>query len=179
MDCVGCTACIDACDEVMEKVGFRKGLIRYASERQIGQNKPFSFTPKMKGYSIVLLILLGAMSFMITTRDEVDTHITRVKGQLFQEVDEYTISNLFEAKIINKSSTAFPVELRLEGHEGKIKQIGAQVFELKPESINDFTFFLEMPKKEIHERNNPITIGIYRNNKKIQTIKTKFLGPFQ
>jgi cytochrome c oxidase accessory protein FixG len=49
MDCVGCTACIDACDEVMDKIGFARGLIRYASENEIAEKKPFQFTAKMKG----------------------------------------------------------------------------------------------------------------------------------
>ena len=179
MDCVGCTACIDACDEVMDKIGFEKGLIRYASEKQISANQPFRFTVKMKAYSAILVALLFSMSFMILTRNEVDTHITRVKGQLFQEVDESTLSNLFEAKVINKSTATFPVELKVENMNATIKLIGVTSFELKPEAINDFTFFVEVPRKEILKRNNPITIGIYRDGERIQTIKSRFLGPFQ
>lgn len=179
MDCVGCTACIDACDDVMDKIGFPRGLIRYASENQIAEKKPFLFTAKMKAYSGILLILMLSMSFMILTRTEIDTHITRVKGQLFQEVDEYTLSNLFEAKIINKSSTDTQVELKPEGIPGKVKIVGLPGFKLKAEAVNDFTFFLEVPKSEIHKRSNSITIGVYRNGKRIQTIDTKFLGPFK
>ncbi|WOC52371.1 cytochrome c oxidase accessory protein [Bergeyella porcorum] len=44
LECVNCTACIDACDEVMEKVGLPKGLIRYATEDEIEQERPFKFT---------------------------------------------------------------------------------------------------------------------------------------
>lgn len=179
MDCVGCTACMDACDEVMDKVGFPKGLIRYASENEIANQKPFAFTTKMKAYSAILIILLISMSFMIITRQEVNAHIMRVKGQLFQEVDENTLSNLFEAKIINKSSDEFPVELKLESGQGKIKIIGATAFNLRPEAVNDFTFFLQIPKSEIHQTSNPITIGVYRDGKQIDVIQSKFLGPFK
>src|SRR5690606_30980084 len=85
MECVGCTACIDACDEVMDKVGLPQGLIRYASENQIANQTPFRFTGKVKAYSILLIILVAAMGVMIATRRPVDTYITRVKGQLYQE----------------------------------------------------------------------------------------------
>ncbi|MBK9981760.1 MAG: cytochrome c oxidase accessory protein CcoG [Saprospiraceae bacterium] len=178
MDCVGCTACIDACDEVMDKVGFPKGLIRYASENQITNGTPFQFNTKMKAYTVLLFVLLSAMTVMIITRKTVDTYISRVSGQLFQEMEGDKISNLFDAKIINKTNKDFAVELRIEDLQGEIKLVGAQEFMLKKEAINEFTFFLELPKTEIHNRSNKISIGVYHDGKKIQTLKTKFLGPF-
>jgi polyferredoxin len=41
MECVHCTACIDACDTVMDKVGSPRGLIRYASLNSIEKGEPF------------------------------------------------------------------------------------------------------------------------------------------
>lgn len=140
LDCVGCTACIDACDEVMDKVGFPKGLIRYASENQIANGTAFRFTTKMKAYTALLFILLVVMSVMIVTRKTVDTYISRVKGQLYQEVDGGKLSNLFEAKILNKTNKEIPVELKVEGISGEIKLVGGQQFLLKKEAINDYNF---------------------------------------
>ena len=179
LDCVGCTACIDACDEVMDKVGFPKGLIRYASENQIANGAAFRFNTKMKAYTALLFILLAAMSVMIVTRKTVDTYISRVKGQLYQEVEGGKLSNLFEAKILNKTNKEIPVELKVEGLSGEIKLVGGQQFLLKKEAINDYNFFVEIPKSEIRERSNKITIGGYSEGQKIQSVKTKFLGPFK
>ena len=179
LDCVGCTACIDACDEVMDKVGFPKGLIRYASENQIANGTAFRFTTKMKAYTALLFILLVVMSVMIVTRKTVDTYISRVKGQLYQEVDGGKLSNLFEAKILNKTNKEIPVELKVEGISGEIKLVGGQQFLLKKEAINDYNFFVEIPKSEIRERSSNITIGVYSEGQKIQSVKTKFLGPFK
>ena len=58
MECVNCTACIDECDTIMDNVGLPRGLIRYASEEEIEKNTKFKFTPRMKGYSSVLFILI-------------------------------------------------------------------------------------------------------------------------
>ena len=179
LDCVGCTACIDACDEVMDKVGFPKGLIRYASENQIANGTAFRFTTKMKAYTALLFILLVVMSVMIVTRKTVDTYISRVKGQLYQEVDGGKLSNLFEAKILNKTNKEIPVELKVEGISGEIKLVGGQQFLLKKEAINDYNFFVEIPKSEIRERSSNIIIGVYSEGRKIQSVKTKFLGPFK
>jgi polyferredoxin len=179
MDCVGCTACIDACDEVMDKVGFQRGLIRYASENQIANGTAFKFNTRMKAYTALLFVLMAAMSVMILTRKTVDTYISRVKGQLYQEVEGGKLSNLFEAKIINKTNKEIPVELRAEGIAGEIRIVGAQTLVLKKEAISDFTFFLEVPKSEIQERSSTISIGVYSNGQKLQSVKTKFLGPFK
>jgi cytochrome c oxidase accessory protein FixG len=179
MDCVGCTACIDACDEVMDKVGLPKGLIRYASENQVAHGTRFKFTTKMKAYSVLLFVLICVMSVMILTRKTVDTYISRVKGQLYQEVEGGKLSNLFEAKIINKTNEEISVELRAEGIEGEIRIVGAKTLTLKKEAISDFTFFLDVPTSAVVERSNNISIGVYSEGKKLQSVKTKFLGPFK
>jgi cytochrome c oxidase accessory protein FixG len=177
MECVGCTACIDACDDVMEKISLPKGLIRYASENEISKGIKFHFNSRMKAYTILLSILLIFMSILVATRKTVDTYISRVKGQLYQETPN-GISNLFEAKIINKSNKDIPVDIRLMEHHGNIKLIGKEKIVLKKESLNDITFFAEIPKEELNKRSNDVKIGIYKDNQLIQSVKTKFLAPF-
>ena len=178
MECVGCTACIDACNEVMQTLNFKKGLIRYASENEISSGTKFHFNTRMKAYTILLSILMVAMAFLIFTRKTIDTNIIRVKGQLYQEVEGEKISNLFEAKIINKTREEIPLTLKVEGLHGEVKLIGKQRIRLEKEAVNEYTFFLEIPKNELPKRSTKIKIGVYKDDERIQTISTKFLGPF-
>lgn len=108
-----------------------------------------------------------------------DTYISRVKGQLYQEVEGGKISNLFDAKIINKTKEEIPLTLKLEGMDGTIKLVGSQQITLKKEAISEVTFFLEIPKDQIKKRSSTLRIGVYQGDEKIQTVKTKFLGPFK
>lgn len=179
MECVGCTACIDACNEVMESVHLEKGLIRYASENEISTGKKFHFNTRMKAYTVLLVILIVFMSVLVATRKTVDTYISRVKGQLYQEVPPDKISNLFDVKIINKSNDSFPISLKLENMSGDIKLVGAEQMVLKKEALNEYEFFLEIPRQLITSRSTNIKIGVYKGDEKIQTVKTKFLGPFK
>ena len=178
MECVGCTACMDACDEVMDALHFEKGLIRYASENEISNGKKFVFNARMKSYSVLLFVLFAILMSLVLTRKSIDTYISRVKGPLYQEVGEDKLSNLFDAKIINKTKYDTPISLKLEEKKGEIKLIGKKEIILKNEAINEFVFFLEIPKKEIKERSSNIKIGVYKDGEKIQVIRTKFLGPF-
>ena len=179
MECVGCTACIDSCNEVMAAIHKPKGLIRYASENEITTGEKFHFNTRMKAYTGLLLVLMVFMAVLIFTRKTVDTYISRVKGQLYQEVEGNKISNLFDAKIINKTREEIPVTLKLEDMPGQIRVIGGHQIVLKKEAVNEFTFFLDIPKEAVKTRSASIKIGVYQGNEKIQTVKTKFLGPFK
>ncbi|MBK9109773.1 MAG: cytochrome c oxidase accessory protein CcoG [Saprospiraceae bacterium] len=179
MECVGCTACIDACDEVMEKIGFRKGLIRYASENEISGVSKFHFNNRMKAYSALLLVLIVVMTFLVLSGKSIDTHVQRAQGQLYQELDAQHLSNLYVAKILNKTNADQQVEFRLENLKGEIRSIGNKNQTLKPESVNEWEFFIVLDKNSILSRKTEIELGVYKEQKRIQKIKTNFLGPFK
>jgi cytochrome c oxidase accessory protein FixG len=178
LECVNCTACIDACDFMMEKVGFKKGLIRYASENNIANNMPQTFTPRMKAYSAVLTILVGVLVFLLVTRTDVDTTILRTQGQLYQEQENNQISNLYNFKIINKTRKEVPITLKLENIDGIIEIVGNKAVVAPPEGLTEGTLFVKLDKSQVKERKNKLLIGVYSGDKKIETIKTNFLGPF-
>ena len=179
MECVGCTACIDACDDIMEQINLPKGLIRYASENEIESGQKSPLTLKVKAYTGLLIILFIFLGTLIATRKNIDTFIGRVKGQTYQVNTDGTISNLFDAKIINKSKLDMPVELKLIDIQGKIKIIGhtGTHLLLKKEEINKTTFFIELLKSEIKPGTSVVKVGVYRDGKLIQKVETKFLGP--
>src|SRR5690606_18803337 len=106
LECVNCTACIDECDHMMRSVNLPEGLIRYASETEISENKKFRFTPRMKGYTAVLGILSAVLIGLLFLRSDVEAKILRVPGQLFEHKGE-NISNVYTFKIVNKTIKDF------------------------------------------------------------------------
>lgn len=179
MECVGCTACIDACDNIMEKINLPKGLIRYASENEIQSGVKAPFTTRAKAYTAVLVVLFVFLIGLIITRQNIDTYIGRVKGHTYQVSTEGAVSNLFSAQVINKSREDLPVELRLIDGEGEIKVIGHKDgIVLHKESINKITFFVEYPKGKYESGSSKIKIGIFEGDEAIQIVKANFLGPF-
>lgn len=178
MECVGCTACIDACNRMMEKAGLPLDLIRYASENEIRDKKPFVFTNRMKAYTAVLSVLVLVMIALLITRRPVDTYISRVKGQLYQELPQNQISNLFFVKIINKTREEKPIAFRVEKPKGSIQLIGRKDQKLKPEAISEMEFFVAIDRQYLKGYSTPIDIGVYSGSEKTQTIHTTFLGPY-
>lgn len=177
LECINCTACIDACNHIMEKVGYPKGLIRFASENGIADKKPLRFTPRMKVYSIVLLLITGAMTFMLISRKPVSGTIIRTAGMLYQERGADSISNLYRIKLVNKTTAVVQLTLRLEDVAGKIEIIGNPHIQVKAEGQGEGTFFVVLPRARILKRKSGITIGLYEGNKQVGLKKTTFLGP--
>ena len=99
LECVNCTACIDACDEIMEKVDRPLGLIRYDSEKGIRERKQKLLTTRVLAYSAVLVALLVLQGFLLANRSDVDVLLLKSPGTLYQEVDDNTLSNLYNYQI--------------------------------------------------------------------------------
>jgi cytochrome c oxidase accessory protein FixG len=177
MECVGCTACIDACNFMMEKVNRPLNLIRYASENGIANKEPLRFTPRMKVYASILVVLISAITFMLASRQPVGGDIIRAGGMLYQERGQDSVSNLYRIKLINKTTGNIPLTIRLEDSNGRIEPIGAPVIQVKAEAQGEGTFFIILPKSEIHKRKTLLHIGLYAGKEKTGTIKTTFLGP--
>ena len=177
LECTNCTACIDACDYMMESVGLQKGLIRFDSENGIKNKVKLSFTGRMKAYSVVLLILITIESFLLISRSDYDATIIRAKGMLYQEQPYNQVSNLFTIKLVNKTRKVLPVTIKVENWPNSSVQIIGKKLEVKKEGVTQGSFFLFLNKSDIKKRKTELKIGIYSNGKLIKTVKTNFLGP--
>ncbi len=178
LECVNCTACIDVCNHMMEAVGLPTGLIRYASENNIAQNKPWKFTWRMRAYSIVMCLLLGVLVWLLASRTDVGVTILRTPGQLYQEQPNHQMSNLYNYKLLNKTFVDKELTLMPENFTGSIKLVGEERLKVPKDGIIAGTMFVYVDNSSLKGRKTPIRIGVYEGGKKITTITTSFLGPF-
>jgi cytochrome c oxidase accessory protein FixG len=176
LECVNCTACIDACNGIMQKMNLPEGLIRFASENQIAEKKPFRFTTRMIAYSSVLIVLLGVMGFTLATRTDVEAKVLRAQGQLYQEIGKDSLANLYNVLMVNKTHREVPITMKIENAGGTIRFVGKEHMMVPKEGQAESTFFIILNKKEIKNRETYLRIGVYENGKKLKTVNTSFLG---
>ncbi len=176
MECVGCTACIDACDEMMDHVGFKKGLIRYASENGIAHHEKLHYTRRMKMYTALLILLSGLLTLLLVTQKDVKATVMRTPGLLYQEKGADSVSNLYNIKVVNKTIHNIPLTVKMDKGNGKVVMVG-DVIHVQSEGQGAGSFFVILPKNEIHNRKTDLILGLYQGNKKIEVLKTSFLGP--
>jgi cytochrome c oxidase accessory protein FixG len=176
MECVHCTACIDACDNVMEKIGRPRGLIRYASLNGIERGEKLRFTPRLAGYCVLLTALIGLWMVLVLTRSEVETTFLRAPGAMFQQMPDGHFSNLYTVKIVNKTSREVPIELKLENLRGDLQVMG-QSLVVAPQKLAENSVLIDLDASVLKSGATPLVIGVYANGKRLQTIKTSFIGP--
>jgi cytochrome c oxidase accessory protein FixG len=177
MECVNCTACIDVCDEVMEKVDRPLGLIRYASDKSVMEGTQKLLTPRVKLYSVLLVILVMAFVSLLATREDLGATVTRFRGMTYQTRDTGEISNLYEVTFINK--TFDPQKVTLEALDGKyrVEVVGDQNWTLEGQAKFEGRFFVVTNSEDIETNQEKITLVLTQNGEEIDKIKTSFVGP--
>ena len=176
LECINCTACIDACDMVMEKIDRPTRLIGFMSEDQITSKAPFRLSKKMYAYSVVLLILITVLSSLLISRSDIDVTILRAGGTLYQLRDDGTVSNLYNAELVNKTSKLVNFEMKASDPDVKIQYIRKED-KIKKGGSMKVTFFVIRPQKSIHKYKSKIKIEIFSNGEEIDEINTNFIAP--
>lgn len=177
MECVNCTACIDACDEVMVKINKPKKLISFLSENAIESGSHSFFNWRTKAYSIVLVLLLVLLTFLISSRKNIDTTILKSPGILYQEFDSTHYSNLYEIKTINKTYKDARIEIRVVEPEGaRLQSVGKEIV-VRAESKYSGQFFLILPSNKMTGHKTKVLLAIYKDGELMESMKTNFIGP--
>jgi cytochrome c oxidase accessory protein FixG len=116
LDCIACTACIDACDEVMDRIGQPRGLVRYDSLNGLrGRPKRF-WRPRIWGYSALLALGVVVAAIAFRQHEPFEANLLRLPGAPYVR-DGERIRNGFELHVVNKTSreATFTIRPRDEG----------------------------------------------------------------
>ena len=106
-ECIGCAACIDVCDQVMDKVGYPRGLIRYATENGIESGLTQSqmlarlLRPRVLVYGAVLAAIATALAVSLFLRDPFKVDVVRDRGSLARIVADGRVENVYRLQIMN------------------------------------------------------------------------------
>lgn len=117
-ECINCGACVDACDGVMEKMRYDKGLIRYTTEHALSGKKVNIVRGKLIGYAVVLFVMSAMIITNIVNRVPLSLDITRDRTELAKENFNGDIENVFTLKVLNMSQTDNTYRLSVTGIDG-------------------------------------------------------------
>jgi cytochrome c oxidase accessory protein FixG len=103
MECIACTQCIDACDEVMDRVGLPRGLVRYTSQQELETGNRRFLRARVVVYSGILALMFGTLAFSLGGKSSADVTLLRGLGAPFQILPSGEVSNQIRIKIANRS----------------------------------------------------------------------------
>lgn len=135
LECIACAACIDACDEVMDKVGSPRGLIRYSTENALARRYSARdilthlLRPRTVVYSSILLVIIGATAWSLTTRIPLKVDVLRDRSTLYRETDDGKIENVFTLRIMNTDEAAHRYAITVGGIDG-VDLVGERIIDV-------------------------------------------------
>lgn len=190
LECIACTACIDACDDVMEKLERPKGLIRYDSNAHLKKAEPIQWIrSRTLIYAFVLVAIFSAFIFTLSKREYLNVMVLRAKENPYQQIKENgkdLVINHFRLDFSNESfhSVKVKLDLREDWKEKEVTLITAINPVVLPEGLNTkIDFFIKFPKELLIGGTNKIQILLIPEKKdsefKIQSKDVPLLGPFQ
>jgi polyferredoxin len=151
-------------------------LIRYASEEEIAEKKPFRFTIRLKAYSAVLAAVIGVLITLIVLRTDTETTLLRTPGMLFQTRPDGRISNLYAIKTVNKTPYDMPIRLELMNLTGEITVVGRSM-DLKGGALGQGELFIILPKDQLQGMKTKLVIGVFSGDRLLEKVRTSFVGP--
>ncbi len=123
-ECIGCAACIDACNGVMDKMGYQPGLIRYSTQNGVvngwspRQMYRRALRPRVLIYGVVLLAAAAAFAISIAGRSPFLFDVIKDRGALARVVDDGAIENVYRLQIMNRTETPQTYEVAVSGVTG-------------------------------------------------------------
>ncbi len=177
LECTHCTACIDACDSIMDKIEEPRGLIRYASLNGIKTGKKTFLTPRIMAYTGVLTVVFSLFIVLFSMRSETQSIILRTPGVLFGQLEGSRYSNMYSVTVLNKTFETMPVQLKLiTPSEGEIRSIGEFTI-LEPQAIKKGRFLLILPESALTGPSTEVEIAVMSGDVELERIKSSFIGP--
>lgn len=181
LDCIACTACIDACDDIMDKVGRPRGLVRYDSTNGLEGKKRRFFRPRLALYGVLGLIGAVVATFAFRSRTDFEANVLRLRGAPYTFEGD-NVRNAFDVHLVNKRSTTTTFRLEVQAGalpNGKVPVIKTTVSTptVTLGSLEDrhVPIFVELPRAD-YAGDFPVMVVVSPEGEKEKPFKATFLG---
>ncbi len=132
-ECIACAACIDVCDDVMGKMGYASGLIRYSSGNGIDGNwTPRQilrrvWRPRVLIYGSLLLAASVVFVASLSMRPGFGVDVIKDRGTLARQIANGVIENVYRVQISNGTERLQHFSVQVSGLPGLVIAAPAQL----------------------------------------------------
>lgn len=176
LECINCTACIDACNDVMRRVNRPPGLIRYTSGTAVAAGSGVWLTTRVKAYAVVWLVLVAAAVTLLATRPDLGVLVLRQPGTVQTSFPNGDVGNFYSVEVFNRSHRAHTVHYAVsEPAGGSITPLGA-ISDVAPYGQVKGRFLLRLPRAALTGTSTPVRLDVRSSDTSVHTIHTSFLS---
>jgi cytochrome c oxidase accessory protein FixG len=164
-ECIGCAACVDVCDEVMDKMGYPRGLVRYSTENALAKHWSMKdilghvIRPRIIVYMTILTLISAAWVWGLATKPELRVDVIRDRMTLAREVEGGLIENVFRLQFMNVSEVPQRYVVSVTGLD-KIELMGEPVVELASATNKNVTYQVRVPPESATKGSHTIYFDV-------------------
>lgn len=165
-ECIGCAACIDVCDEVMDKVGYPKGLVKYSTQRAMdnkwtrAQIIRHAFRPRVLLYTSVLLAIILAIGISLTLRPELRVDVIRDRGAIARMVEKGQIENVYRLNMMNASESPLNIKIGVTGAKGMVLA-SDDAYTIAPTEVRSIAVRVRIPPGALPSGSHPMHFEVH------------------
>jgi cytochrome c oxidase accessory protein FixG len=165
-ECIGCAACIDVCDDVMDKVGYPRGLIRFSTQNGVAQGWDTrqmlrrAMRPRVLVYTGILLAITLAVGLSLFLRTPLKVDVIRDRGALARMVEQGRIENVFRLQIMNATELPQRYAIAVSGLPGISLASDAEV-EVLATDVRSVAVRVQIPPGAASAGSHPIRFEIH------------------
>ncbi len=156
LECIQCALCIDACDDIMDKIGRPTGLIGYDTFRNLDaashhDRAPVRIVrPRTVLYSSLIALVTGLMVWAWMSRAEVTLSVIQDRNPLFVTLSDGGVRNGYTVKILNKNLEPHIFQISKNGLAGAtISIVGSDEaspeIEVDPDTLRALKVYVTVP----------------------------------
>jgi cytochrome c oxidase accessory protein FixG len=183
-ECIGCAACIDVCDDVMDKVGYPRGLIRFSTQNGVAQGWDTrqmlrrAMRPRVLVYTGILLAITLAVGLSLFLRTPLKVDVIRDRGALARMVEQGRIENVFRLQIMNATESPQRYVISVSGLPG-ITLASSPEVEVLPTEVRSVAARVQIPPEAASAGSHPIRFEIRSTGEEVARVNEKaaFLVP--
>ncbi|WP_288130778.1 cytochrome c oxidase accessory protein CcoG [Microbulbifer sp.] len=179
-ECINCGLCVDACNSVMDKMEYPRGLIRFTSEDELETGKTQYARPRLFGYAAVLLLMVGLLAYQVVDRSPVQAEVLRDRGTQMYRLSQGMVQNVYRVKITNMDQRPHEFEVQIDGKEGYDYSLRMQRgVRFAPGEIYSIPIRVSVPREQLKEAKHDIDIVIRAKDapELEDRHRTVFIGP--
>ncbi len=116
-ECIACAACIDACDSVMDRMGYPRGLVRYDTQHRLEHRSTRILRPRVIVYGVLLAALIAGFIVALAMRKPVGLDVLHDRNTLYRNLTTGEIENVYLLKIMNKDTRPHQFRVTFDSDE--------------------------------------------------------------
>jgi cytochrome c oxidase accessory protein FixG len=178
MECIGCAQCIDACDDVMARIGRKPGLIRYTSLRELGGGVTKRLRPRVFVYLGIAMVIYSILGTLMLSRTNAEAEIIRAAQEPFRMLPNGDVANQLRVRLTNHMNAQQVFHIELLSPESGELIVAMNPFTCAPNSVDTLNVVIRLPRSAFQNGKIGATFKITSNAEFEAQKDFLLLGPY-